>query len=637
MANVITKENQRKIAQMLLAFIKQSDAKISQRAKGWTESEKDNQAYIPVADAERNAKRAKEEFSFSKVYIPYSYAIMMAEHTYLTSVFLGRSPIFQLEGSNAAGQDDVVMAETVLSYQVTNGQMLVPLYVFLYDLCLYGVSAIGCYWDDETSYITAYADEPVMVEGIPVEGESKQVESIIEVAGYRGGKLYNVKPKDLIIDAKVGFVQFQDGDGIGRRVKLNKSDILANPEYFNKEFLGGSGGYDSGPGGDNPALVETDYHCDALDGQREGGLVQCYEIYFKVVPKEFGLSKNPNKEIWVFTLTNTGLLIGANPAGWYHGKFPMELGTREFDGYTLSSRGIPEIGAPLNNTLNWLINSHMFNVERGLNNEFIFDPSVLNSKDFMDPAPGKRIRVRPEGYGKDVKQAFVQMNSYDVTRTHMQDIKLVEGLFQRIFGISDQMLGALSQGGRKTATEVRSASGFGLNRLKSLSEFLSAQVFGPLTMKLWSNSQQMYTAEDTFSIAKGLTTKTLDQPITVADIAGNFNFAPVDGTIPIDRMAQAMIYKEILMGMQTFPQVAGRYDVASFFAFIAKMAGVKNLDSFVITDAATIQQEAALGNLVVNGGNNGQGGSDSGANGGAPANSPGIQGTPTASAVGPVG
>lgn len=637
MALKLTKDAQQKIAQMLLAFVKQSDAKISQRAKAWTESEKDNQAYIPVADAERAAKRSKEDFSFSKVYIPYSYAIMMAEHTYLTSVFLGRSPILQLEGSNAAGQDDVVMAETILGYQVTNGQMLVPLYVFLYDLCLYGVAAIGCYWDDERTYITAYGEKQVEVEGVPIEDKYEKTETILEVAGYRGGKLYNVKPKDLIIDTKVGFVQFQDGDGIGRRVKLNKSDIMANDTYFNKEFLSGTSGYDSGPSGDNPALVETDYHCDALDGQREGGVIQCYEIYYKLVPNEFGLSTNTNKEIWVFTMTSTGLLIGANPAGWYHGKFPMDLATREFDGYTLSSRGIPEIGAPLNHTLNWLINSHMYNVERALNNEFIFDPSILNSKDFMDPAPGKRIRVRPEGYGKDVKQAFAQMNSYDATRSHMQDIKLVEGLFQRVFGISDQMLGALSQGGRKTATEVRSASGFGLNRLKSLSEFLSAQFFGPLTLKLWSNSQQMYTQEDTFSIAKGLTTKTLENPITVDQIAGNFNFAPVDGTIPIDRMAQAMIYKEILMGMQTFPQVAGRYDVASFFAFIAKMAGVKNLDSFVITDAATIQQEAALGNLVVNGGNNGQGGGNSGADGGAPANSPGIQGTPTATAVGPVG
>lgn len=628
-------EQQRTIAQMLLDFVKQSDAKISQRAKAWTESEKENQAYIPVADAERAAKKAKEEFSFSKVYIPYSYAIMMAEHTYLTSVFLGRSPIFQLEGSNAAGQDDVIMAETVLSYQVTNGQMLVPLYIFLYDLCMYGVSAIGCYWDEEVHHITAYGEEQVSVEGVPVEGEFKEVESIIEVAGYKGGKLFNVKPKELIIDTKVGFVKFQEGDGIGRRVMLNKADIIANPDYFNTEFIKGQSGYDSGPGGANPALVETDYHNDALDGKREGGVIQCYEIYYKVVPKEFGLSDNPHKEIWVFTMTNTGLLIGANPAGWFHGKFPMEIGTREFDGYTLSSRGIPEIGSQLNFSMNWLINSHMFNVERGLNNEFIFDPSILNSKDFMDPNPGKRIRVRPEGYGKDVKNAFVQMSTYDVTRSHMQDIKLIEGLFQRVFGISDQMLGALSQGGRKTATEVRSASGFGLNRLKSLSEFLSAQVFGPLTLKLWSNSRQMYTAQDTFSIAKGLTTKTLEQPITIEDIAGNFNFAPVDGTIPIDRMAQAMIYKEILMGMQTFPQVAGRYDVASFFAFIAKMAGVKNLDSFVITDSATIQKEAALGNLVVNGGQNG--GANSGGDGGAPANSPGIQGTPTASAVGPVG
>jgi hypothetical protein len=246
----------------------------------------------------------------------------------------------------------------------------------------------------------------------------------------------------------------------------------------------------------------------------------------------------------------------------------------------------------------------MYNVDKAVNNEFIYDPSVLNQADFLDPKPGKRIRIKPAGYGRDLRTFIHQFNQFDVTRTNLQDLQLMEGIFQKIFGINEQMLGVLDQGGRKTATEVRSSSGFALNRLKVLSEFLGKQGFAPLARKMLKNCMQMYSAEDIFMITKDIGDKN-PEAFSVQDIVGDFDFSPVDGTLPIDRFAQVALYKEILLAAAQLPQIAGRYDVATMFAFIVKLSGVKNLDSFQIVDDASVMREAQLGNLVVNGGQNG--------------------------------
>lgn len=631
----LSAENKKKLARLVCDAVKMSDEKLSDRVKQWDESEKVNQAYVPKADAERNAKRKAEDFSFTKLVIPYTYAMMMAEHTYLTSIFLGRPNPFQLAGRNGTGQNEVLAMETVLDYQVVSGEMLVPLYIALYDVSMYGLAVVGSYWDKEVVSISTWEDVPTDVAGVETGEEESQFVEINQKL-YEGSKLFNVKPKELIIDPRVGFVRFQTGEFIGRRVSMPISDLTEEAGYFDVDRIDKAGGNWAAHDSENPALTETERYNSSLDPEKRKNFARLYELYIKLIPNDYGLSPNKNEEIWVLTVANGALLVGANPAGWLHGKFPFDLMVREFDGYTLSSRGIPEIGRPLNDTMNWLVNSHMYNVERTLNNEFIFDPSCINAKDFMDPLPGKRIRLRPEGYGKDIRTMFHQVSQYDVTQTHMQDIRLVESMFQRVFGINDQMLGALASGGRKTATEVRSAAGFGLNRLKSLSEFLSVSFFSPLTRKLVMNSRQMYDAETKFKIVQdeGMGATAVD--MTIDQIVGEFEFAPVDGAMPIDRMAQTMIYKELLMAMQSMPAIAGRYDVAQFFAYTAKLAGAKNLKSFEIQiqDQAKIAQEAALGNLVIGGTNAGR---TAAGNGATPTDEGSVAGAPTASGVGAVG
>src|SRR5690606_1217933 len=141
-------------------------------------------------------------------------------------------------------------------------------------------------------------------------------------------------------------------------------------------------------------------------------------------------------------------------------------------------------------SMDWLLNSHMWNIRSALNLGFIIDPTKIVMKDVAKGGPGFVWRMRPEAYGQPIDNFYKQVQINDVTQGHMADLQAMFAIGERVFGINDQMLGMLAQGGRKTATEVRTSTGFGVNRLKTTAEWQSATGFAPHAQKLIQTSQQ---------------------------------------------------------------------------------------------------------------------------------------------------
>jgi hypothetical protein len=189
----------------------------------------------------------------------------------------------------------------------------------------------------------------------------------------------------------------------------------------------------------------------------------------------------------------------------------------------------------------------------------------------------------------------------------------------------------LNAGGRKTATEVRTATGFGVNRLKTMSEYMSATGFSQHAQRMVQLSQQYFSADQKFKIAGNLITDMGGEAmmnflqVSPQDIQGFFDFVPVDGTLPVDRMALANLWKDILLQMRTVPGLLLQYDLGRIFAHVANLAGVRNLQQFKIQvgSPVALQQQAQAGNVVPVG-NTGPGG------GTLPA------GVPSSSAGGPI-
>jgi hypothetical protein len=109
--------------------------------------------------------------------------------------------------------------------------------------------------------------------------------------------------------------------------------------------------------------------------------------------------------------------------------------------------------------------------------------------------------------------------------------------------------------------------------------------FSPHSQKLVQNSQQLYTAQAKLRRVGSFAQEAGAQFINVSpeDIAGFFDLVPVDGTLPIDRMAQANLWKDMLSSLQRMPpQVLMSYDWGRIFGWVAQIAGLKNINQFKI-------------------------------------------------------
>lgn len=604
-------EKHRKILARLQDRITRGKQELSERTTQWAKNEEQFLAYMPVKmnDALRDSARKEGEPQYTTIEIPYSYAIVLTAHTYITSTLLGRNPIQQVTGRHGESQQGEQCIEALLDYQLNVGGHLVPMYIWTLDALKYGEGIMGYYWDEEEIKTSKIMKVPKTFLGMPIPGSFTEQNLEETTIGYQGTRAYNVRPQDFITDPAYPRSQFQKGDFCARYVEIPWLDIRDDSgdggKYINVEELktkrrGGSSPLRVGSSSQVRLPGQNLVGLSGYDDDDEGGVVHGYEIIVRIVPRDWHLGTGTKSEKWVFTLAEDEVIISCAPLGYYHDKYPFELLEQEIDGHAMFSRSMLETTKPLNDTLTWLLNTHFYNVRKSLNDQFIADPSRIVMKDLTDPNPGRIIRLKPTAYGTDIRAAVMQMPVQDITRANLQDAQLVQDMIQRVTGVNDSLMGMVNSG-RKTATEVRSSTTFGINRLKTVTEYMSALGMGPWTQQIIQTTQQLYDQDRKYRIVGDLAQlgeKFLQ--VTPEQIAGFYDYTPVDGTLPVDRFAQVNLWQQLMAGATKLPQVMAQYDFGRIFAFVAQLAGLKNINQFrvqVVPDA-TMQNSVQAGNSV---------------------------------------
>lgn len=588
--------------------MKMSETERAKNYSRWRDAEERVLAYLPTStiDAKRKQRRSRGEPQYTTLQIPYTFAQLMAAHTYWTSVFFGRNPIHQVAGRHGEGEMQVQAIEALLAYQVEVGKMLAPYYLWLYDAGKYGEGILGTYWDKQQVQFSEIVEEPDPdFPDDPSKTVKRQITRKIE--GYCGHRAFNVSPFDFFPDPRVTMREFQKGEFAGVRQRVMWSDVViraASGYYTNLEKIISDPRTsipDREDGSSQLLRPRSDWTVTDDEGKKHPALLEIEEVYVMLIPREWGVGDSSYPEKWVFSVTNEReLVIGAQPLGSMHGDYPFDIFQPEVEAYGASTRGIPEIMEPVQNTMDWLLNSHMYNIRAVLNNQLVVDPTRIVMKDVEKGGPGFVFRMKPEAYGQDVRSMIYQVPVHDVTGTHMNDLQTMFGIGERIFGINDQILGVLTGAGRKTATEVRTSTGFGTNRLKTTTEYLSASGFSSHAQKLIIGSQQWYDAPKKLRIVGDLAMEAGQGffDVTPEMILGSFDFVPVDGTLPIDRFAQVTLWKELLAQIATSPQIMAKYDLGKIFTWVAQLAGIKNVKRFQIVPDGQLQQQAQAGNIV---------------------------------------
>lgn len=577
----------------------------------WKRAEEITLAFIPETDADTLRRTKREdggEPKYTTIMLPYSFGMLMSAHTYWTSVFFARDPVHQFAGLHGETEMQVQALEALVAYQVEIGEMLAPYYIWLYDAGKYGHGVLGTYWCEETIH---YGEIAEMDMG---DGKGPQLyQATHEVPGYKGNKVYNVSPYDFMHDPRVTLGKFQSGEFCVRKARLGWYEILNRKSegyFINVDQISNKSTTDRNAtlGSSQlprPDFTQTFIQTSSVQDQKHpaGGVFN--EVYIRLIPKEWGLGDSNFSQLWCLTITESSdLIVGASPLGLISDKFPFDVLEPEVEGYGIFNRGVPEIMEGIQNTMDWLVNTHFYNVRASMNNQFILDPSKLVLKDVANShEPGFIWRLRPEAYGSDISKMFMQVPVSDATRGHFGDVQGMLSMGERVLGVNDSLMGVQSGTNRKTATEVRTSTGFGVNRQKTVTEYMSAQGFSPHAKKLVQNTQQFYNYEAKMRIVGDLALAAGSNfvNVTPADIAGFFGPIPVDGTLPVDRQAQANMWKEILLGATRLPpQIQQTYDWSKIFAWMASLGGLKNINQMKIQmmPDAQLQNMAQAGNVI---------------------------------------
>jgi hypothetical protein len=586
----------RKLVKMIQPRIKMAESAQSHMHEKWKRAEELMLAYMPETDADSLRRNDREQGGnprYTTIQIPYTYAMVMSAHTYWTSVFFGRTPVHQFTGRHGEGEMQVQAVEALIDYQVSMGGMLGPYYIWILDAAKYGMGVLGTYWDEEEiQYASILRTDQGLIQ------QSKRVR------GYAGNRGYNVSPYDFLSDPRVPVGQFQRGEFCAVLKRVSWNDMLrrrAQGFYMNLDDLKGAIKDPSHSSGTSGQVERPDVNRTLLmdfNNEEHPAVVPIYEFYVDLLPKEWGLGGSDYPEKWVISITaDFSTIVGCCPLGMIHGKFPFDVIEGEIEGYGLYNRGIPQTMENLQNVMDWLFNSHFFNVRAALNNQFIMDPSRIMIKDAEKGGPGFIYRLRPEAYGQDIRSFFHQIPVTDVTKQHLSDVNSVNNLGERVLGTNDAMMGQ-STGGRKTAAEIRTTTGFGTNRLKTIAEYMSATAFAPHAQKLIQSSQQYYDGGMKLRIVGDLATAAGPRfmDVTPELIAGSFDFSPVDGTLPVDRFAQATLWKDLMANMRNMPEIGMRYDVAKIFSWVAQLAGLKNINQFDRVQTQVVPDHVAAAN-----------------------------------------
>lgn len=601
--------------------IKFSERQMSQFYPRWNYNERRTQAYIHLPQYEQLLKQLNDNgkpASAISMVVPYTYATISTVVTYNIHTFAGRRPIFPIGtyGNPDVGANRAMAMEQWLQFNADITNFLRELYQFLQDCEVYGVGAFRTDWKVEekmrTVWLSGQDQQPNTFMGSqlgPIMQGPQKTRQYKTV--YAGNEAKSIDPFMLFPDPRVPMYECPEkGEYMFWRSWEGKHTLLGlegqgKLKYVNNIPAASTRTF--GEAGHSPSDRAIRSTGEGIAGSLIGGdnsyggapSIQIDQGTVEIIPRELGLGNGTVPEKWLFTIANQGQILDAQPYTRDHDRHPVVISEPYTFGYSFGSLGLADFLGPMQDTISWFINSHVHNVRSVLNNMLVVDPSKVEMQDVRRPGPGKTIRLKSSAFGTDVREAIQQLQVGDVTQKHVEDLQLFVRFADSIAAVSDNIRGINSAGGRKTATEVRTSGEAAASRLASHAKIISAQALTQLA-RMWSMNTLQFLDQTIWMSVTGMDGSRLPTTIRPEMLSGEYYFPVHDGTLPIDRIAQLDIWREIFSTLVQAPELASRFDVGGIFAHIAEIGGAPDLKRFRI-DAMPeqqLEQQAQAGNVV---------------------------------------
>lgn len=595
---------------------RQGREKLSRRFDDWNQIDRTLTAYIPLKDKEKETKENDPTRPVSVVF-PYTYSVLESLLTYLVMAFF-QDPMFQYEGVEDDDTIGAMLMELVIRLDCIKTKVPLNVHTVLRDALSYGIGAAIPGWK------TVMGKIPIKSTTVLDGGLGQSEEQFVNfVPGtiFEGNNLTNIDPYMYIVDPSVSSNNVQDGEYIGwidrqnNYMNMLSEEADPNSGVFNVKYLAAIRDRRSSLAYDQSNRETKMDGPNSLVGGSSGitNAVDNINLYVTLIPKEWKLTDGEYPEKWFFRLSADDVITECYRADHNHGMYPVAVASPEFDGYSTTPIGRLEMTYGMQETLDFMFNSHVANVKKSINDMFVVDPYLVNIKDLEDPQPGKLIRLRRPAWGRGVDKVVQQLTVQDITRANIADATYITQLMDHILGTDASMSGQQRQGGpeRLTRGEFQGTRASAMSRLQRIAMIVGMQFMQDTGTMFAVHTQQYMTKERYVKIIGRYEEQLKKQfhkervSVTPFDLAVNTDLLVRDGSIPGGNFSQVWI--EMFKVIAQDPELRQEFSVPDIFTYIAQQLGAKNVEDFKrnvnriqpsVQDDETVLREAERGNLI---------------------------------------
>lgn len=531
----------------------------------------------------------------AKFVLPATYSQVQTFVSFCMSVYNQRDTFFPMEGTGIEDTKAAKIGESVLEYNLENQNFRYQkLRQFLTHIAKYGVGVIKHQWTREVSYVRQ--QQPIMGTSIfggpPVQTGVEEI--LVPTTKYLGNFLRVISPYHFLPDPRVPLARYQEGEF------LATEDEYSGSRLRDWETQGLCIGVQYIP--------KLSY--DALEDRRKFSFqwnvntptLNINEKQFYIIT-EVQLLLNPAKTFiggkpldpecdfdckYVIWIANDNRIVRIDKLDYPHDGFTYEVCQFEEDPDHLINLSMVELIAPLQDTMDWFINSRITNVRKIISNQAVVDPSAIELQDLKNRNP--ILRLKPQFAGTGVDKYYKQIELRDVTVGHLQDVEFLYGYAKGATGLTENLLGQFASG-RRSAQEARNVSSNAVARILIIANNIWSSALLPLGRKMLANLREGMDEPQLVRIV-GLD-KAATNPeglisfmqVTKQDLIGNYDFIIMDGTLPSQRQATAESLQELLALVMTSPEAAFifQYDPQQLMTEILQLRGIRNADRFKLT------------------------------------------------------
>lgn len=554
----------------------------------------------------------------SKVYVPLTHSQIQTFVSFAIMMLTQRDYFFELSGSGVEDEKPAKLAQAVLQHDLEyNKYTGVLLPQFFTDVARYGLGIFKTTWTRNTCPVEKQVPDPNWRPdpNMPNVTAPPTISSWEDKTEYLGNRIESISPYRWFPDTRLPITRYREGEfcadeneySMGELEKRQKEGTVVGLEFipriqdtafFDRRF--NTMARDQGNTWD-PTISQSD----------NARYVLITEVQIRCNPAKTFIDDNvpidPTLDAEVIVLVwiaNDGRIIRIEDSGYAHNEFLFDAAQFFNDQNRVINFGIAELLAPMQDILDWLLNSRVTNVRKVIQNQLIVDPRYVDMQDLQDRNPIIRLKSTPDGMNMD--SMIKQLSVVDATTGHLADMANVSDLSKEATGIQENLLGQYAEG-RRSARESSNVNANGSARVMLPIKGVWQAALLPQGRKMLSNTQQGLDAPQLVSIV-GLQRVLSDPmaaqaflPVDRSMLYGSYDFLIFDATLPSQRMAIAAALAQagdILVKNPMAIFALGK-DPKLIFDEWLELMGVKNADRFNLTPQR-LQELMLLGSAARN-------------------------------------